>query len=334
MHYLSTFVSGCEQEVVNFLRQDVRDVKIIKIMDGAVLYNTDKDITTIQNIRYFNNSFIVLKTFRNISGGNRIIINNMISELVNDFSNIKLPKYNIKIFKLFTSVENKLISHGGKLTSQLIDKIKTLTKKQYDNLRADTEFWLIYRSEQIGFFMLRITENKKKLMRGELRPEIANILCRLSNPKEDDVFCDPFCGSGSIPLERSKMCGYRGIFALDNDADVISSLKEKTKKIKNSKFQKSFFIKKQDFFHNSFDDNFLDVVVSDPPWGYFQKIDNNFYDLLFAELARILKPGGRLVLLTALKDKMQNNFQNFKLHKHYDILLSGQKAGIFVFKKI
>ena len=334
MQYLSTFISGCEQEVVNFLCQDVLDATIIKIMDGAVLYTTNADVATIQNLRYFNNSFVVLKTFRDISGSDCMIVNNMITELVNKFSGIKLPKYNINKFKLFTSVKNKLISHSGKLASQLIDKIQALTKKQYDTLRADTEFWLIYRSEQIGFFMLRITENKKKLTRGELRPEIANILCRLSNPKNEDVFCDPFCGSGSIPLERSKICGYRGIFALDDDADVISALKEKTKKIKSSKFKKSFFIKKQDFFHNSFDDNFLDVVVSDPPWGYFQKIDDDFYDLLFAELARILKPGGRLVLLTALKDKIQNNFPKFELQKRYDILLSGQKAGIFVLKKI
>lgn len=85
--------------------------------------------------------------------------------------------------------------------------------------------------------------------------------------------------------------------------------------------------------HNSFQDNFIDVIVTDPPWGYFQNIDDNFYDLIFAELLRVIKPKGRLVLLTAQKEKMQNISSAFGLIAKYDILLSGQKAAIFVFEK-
>ena len=331
MRYLSTFISGCEKAVAEFLRQDIPSVKILKVMDGAILYESNVDIALIQKLQYFNNSFIVLKTFLDVAGNNHEIINSMLSELIKDFSCIKLPEYKIGVFKLFVSYKNKLVTQNGKIVSQLIDKIKNVTKKQYDSLRAETEIWLIYRSENIGFFMLRITENKKKLMRGELRPEIANILCRLSQPKDTDVFCDPFCGSGAIPLQRSKIGGFRGIFAMDIDEKVISSLKEKTKKIKSAKFKKSFFIKHQDFLHNSFQDNFIDVIVTDPPWGYFQNIDDNFYDLVFKEFARVIKLGGCLVLLTALKDKVHS--AEFELKDKYDILLSGQKAGIFVFKK-
>ncbi len=333
MRYISTFISGCENIISDFLQQDISDIKILKKLNGLILYETNIDSDFICNLKYLNNSFIVLKTFNNLLGNDEVIVNKMLSATLNDYKNINIPTKQINVFKIFTSFENNLVSPNGHIVSQLIDKIKNSTKSKYNSVGADTEFWFMYRSEQIGFFALRITKNKKKLKQGELRPEIANILCRLSDPQPTDVFCDPFCGSGAIPLERSRMADYRGIFAMDINQDLIATLKSKTKKIKNAKFNKSFFIKCQDFLHNSFQDNFIDAIVSDPPWGYFQNISENFYELMMAECARVLKPNGRLVLLTAQKEKMQTYPNTFKLINKYDILMSGQKAGIFVFQK-
>ncbi len=333
MQYISTVISGCENIITDFLRTDIADIKILKTLNSLILYETKTDMDSICNLKYLNNTFVVLKTFDNLSGTDTYVINKMISDTLSDYKNINLPNRKINVFKIFTSYESNLVSPSGHTLSQLIDKIKQSTKSKFNPVGADTEFWFMARSENIGFFALRITKNKKKLSPGELRPEIAYILCRLSKPNENDVFCDPFCGSGAIPLERSRIAGYRGIFALDINPDLISTLKSKTKKIKNAKFNKSFFIKCQDFLQNSFDDNFLDVIVTDPPWGYFQNISNDFYDLIMAQFARIIKPNGRLVLLTAQKDKMKNIPVTFKLATQYDILLSGQKAGIFVFTK-
>lgn len=333
MRYISTVISGCENIITDFLRHDIVDIKILNTLNGLVLYETNTDLDSIRNLEYLNNSFIVLKTFDKLSDTDKDVITKMISETLGDYKNINIPNRKINVFKIFASYESNLVSPSGHTVSQLIDKIKQTTKSKYNSIGADTEFWFMARSEKIGFFALRITKNKKKLSPGELRPEIAYILCRLSNPKETDVFCDPFCGSGAIPLTRSRIADYRGIFAMDISQDLITKLKTKTKKIKNAKFNKSFFIKCQDFLHNSFQDNFLDVIVSDPPWGYFQDISDDFYDLILTECARILKSDGRLILLTAQKEKLKNVPLVFKLSGHYDILLSGQKAGIFVFIK-
>ncbi len=333
MRYISTVISGCENIILDFLHQDISDIRIIEKLNGLIFYETNTNIDIIRELKYLNNTFVALKTFDNLLGDNDTIINKMISETLNDYKNINIPKHKIKVFKIFNSIESNLVSPNGHLISQLIDKIQQTTKSKYNSVGADTEFWFIARSEKLGFFTVRITKNKKKLMAGELRPEIAYILCRLSEPKDTDIFCDPFCGSGAIPLERSRIADYRGIFAMDINPDLISALKAKTKKIKNAKFNKSFFIKCQDFLNNSFDDNFVDVIVTDPPWGYFQNISNDFYDLIMAQFARIIKPNGRLILLTAQKEKMQNHLATFDLKNKYDILLSGQKAGIFVFIK-
>ena len=67
--------------------------------------------------------------------------------------------------------------------------------------------------------------------------------------------------------------------------------------------------------------------------GIFQNISDDFYNLMLIEFARIIKTNGRLVILTAQKEKMQNYPSDFQLTDTYDILLSGQKAGIFIFNK-
>jgi tRNA G10 N-methylase Trm11 len=228
-----------------------------------------------------------------------------------------------------------LVKPDGKLMYRLIELLKKKTKKNYNSNFADTEFWILYRSEMIGFFMLRITKNKKKLNKGELRPELTNLLCRLSIPRENDIFFDPFCGSGVIPWERSRIADFKGIFAADQDENLVREFKNKIKKIKTSKIQKSFFIKNLDFFNNTFDDNFFDTIVTDPPWGIYEKIDENFYPNFLKNAYRILKPEGKLILLTTRKEYFikKSIVDNFVLKKSFDILVSGKKAGVYLLIK-
>lgn len=273
--YFSTFISGFNSLILELIKKDIKDIKNIKIFDGAVVYESNSDIESIKKIRYFNNSFIVIKEFKYNSTPNIVVLDRIINELLNGQNNFNIPTIPMKTFKIFSSLENTLVKPDGKLMYHLVELLEEKTKKKYNSNFADTEFWILYRSEMVGFFMLRITENKKKLNKGELRPELTNLLCRLSSPKESDIFLDPFCGSGAIPLERSRIADFKGIFVSDKDENLVKELKNKIKKIKASKIQKSFFVKNLDFFKNTFEDNFFDVIVTDPPWGLYEEIEEN-----------------------------------------------------------
>lgn len=338
--YYSSFISGIQ----DIIKNNLSDCVIQEIMDGGVLYKTNKTPEEIGKIRFFNNTFMVIQVFKNIDG--ETPIEKMI-DLINlnkneNFLNYIKTNKKAKTFHIFSSVKNQLISVNKKILGNFENKLEKLTrlKAEFRKKVADFEFWFLYRSENIGFFMLRITKNKKKLEKGELHLELTNILSLLSELKENDVVLDPFCGSGAIPLERSRIGNYKGIFACDIDENLVKKLKEKIKSIGNKKLNKSFFVKKVDFLNNNFDDDYFTTIITDPPWGLFEKIDNLelFYTKMFEEMYRILVKKGIIVILSANKDLiikiLSNTKTKLQLVENYDILVSGKKAGIYKIRKI
>ncbi|MDR3078533.1 MAG: methyltransferase [Rickettsiales bacterium] len=333
--YFSTFIAGFGGLVLDLMKRDRGSARNIRLFDGAVVYESDSRPEDMEKIGYFNNSFIVLREFGYGTGFGREILDRMVADLVSDSRNLSIPFFPMKSFKIFSSLENTLAKPDGKLIYRLVELIKGKTGKNYGSSSANGEFWIIQRSEGVGFFMLRVTYSRKKLEKGELRPELANLLCRLSEPEEDDIFIDPFCGSGAIPLERSKMLSFKGIFATDRDESLTNGLRNKVRKIKTSKMQRSFFVKKLDFFSNSFDNNFFDVMVTDPPWGIYQELEEGFYPRFLGEASRILEPNGRLVLLTAREICLGEGprIGSLTLERHFDILVSGKKARVHLLAK-
>lgn len=322
VRYLSLCVSGLEQAVARFVKSDIPCVRNMKISDGCLIYETPDFTDIVYTLPYVNNTFLILES--------DCSFDSLIQCVIKKKEHLLLPKQ-VRVFKLFTSVDGELIALDRRLMSSLIESLKKQTSRSYAAVGADAEFWLMNRRGAGAFFLFRLTELKKKTSAGELRPEIAEVLCRLSDPCKNDVFCDPFCGSGAIALIRSKQHGYRGIFAMDHDQSLIDTLKQRVKNIKSSKFNRSFFIKRRDFFENGFQDGFIDVMVTDPPWGKFQPLENDFYSRFIKESARIIKTGGRMIVLTACKNEMEKAKTFFSLKERYDILVSGQKAGVFVF---
>ena len=316
MKYYASFITGFDRLIAGWLADDI-GAKIISVLDGAILF----EAASIGDIKYLNNIFLVLgKIDKQIS-----------PDIAAEFfaNNIGKIKAHFKTFKLVTMHENQPVSLIGKSAARLINVLEKSSGAKFESRSTDGEFWILTRSEGVTLLLMRITKNNYKPARGEIRPELASIMCRLSVPKSNDIMCDPFCGSGAIALERSRIADYKGIFASDISKENIDALKNKVRKIKQAKFNKSVFIKQRDFFDNGFDNAFFDCIITDPPWGEFSAIAPDFYDCFFAEAARILKADGRMILLCPRRD----NFGKFRAAAQYDILVNGKKAGAYLLKR-
>ena len=321
-NYFSTFISGFAGFVEEQLKVFDPEVEIIKLLDGMVIFNTIKPIEAVKNISFLNNTFQLIDMSDNKKG-----IDDYVNYLVQSKAFTKdmvfIPKKNL-FFRVTVSSMGNLIGLGSQLSHGVEDKISKTFNIKVDRALPDSEFWIFEREGGVYLFGHRITyhqDYKDTLLKGELRPDLSNILCYLSEPNREDVFMDPFSGSESIIKARSKILGCKKIISSDI---------------------KFFGDKKIDALNLSdIGDSTITKIVTDPPWGINvgKNLDlNSFYSRMLGEFHRVLKTGGILVLLVAdsvlFGEILKGFVSKYTLSKYYDILVSGKKARVYKIIKI
>ncbi len=320
--YFSTFISGLSPIVESWLKQNVSDMKIKKLLDGLVIYETGGGVNVVREFPIFNNSFVLLKEFVG-------------PELpVFDFEIERTLFKGYKTFRVIFSNENQISKINKNKLDKYEQKIIQKSRLFVDRTNPDTEIWILKRSEGLGLVGLRITQNinpEKVLHKGELRPQLAYLLNFISDPKSTDVFLDPFAGYGSIPKARINYFPAKQIIANDKDQSFFANLKETIRGIEIENWD-ALDLKE-------IEDSSIDRIVTDPPWGIFIKDLNieDFYKRMSVEFTRIIKPNGIVVILTSQKDlmdKLLGDSDDFELSEKLDILVSGKKSSVYKIKNV
>ncbi len=329
--YFSTFITGLREVVQTAIIKRIPDIKIIKVLDGLVIYQTNIKPDEIKKIRFLNNSFVLLKL---VNGSLEQLLKQLLIEknLSREVSNY-LPAKRIS-FRVMTWEENKSAAVNNQTLLSLERKIAN-DKLFVNRSRPHLEFGALSRSEGISLFGLRVSGSKdmnNKSQPGQLRPELANILCSLSQPAKDDVFLDPFSGYGSVPLERAKYFPYKKVIAGDINPDLVEKLKSHSKQL--GKYFQIVLIDGADM--KDIASGSIDRIVTDPPWGEYSEIDvGQLYSRMVTEFNRVLKTDGIVVVLVADREFPRHYLQNsgLALEDSYNILVSGNKATIFKLRK-
>lgn len=339
--YLATFISGTQCIIEKILRERLNNLKINCIMDGAVDFETDITYDSL-NFFCFNNIFLVLDHIQ--SDDHSTAINLLICDILfKKRIDIALLKHGskIKTFRIVASRENQLIPVDSSLKEKLEKFIHIHSGLSVKKDTSDTEFWLYSRNEGHCYFLRRLSKHTsydKMLHKGELHPELAYMMCKLSNPKFSDVVLDPFCGYGSIPTQRSKRFPFTRIYAFDIKEEAVIATRNKY----GNRLPRGLTVKKLDIAHinRELDPESIDTIITDPPWGIYEEFKISiveFYNNFMTSFSSLLKIGGYLVILTAKKDEFNQllyGFPEFKLIDIYHILVSGKKSAIYVIKKI
>lgn len=337
--YFSTFIPGFGELVQSQLKKEFSDLQVELLLDGLILYQTEASIEEVFRLRFLNNSFYVFHFFKKIERNSLVRMMKFVYQ--SDFlKKMSVPrvKGRDRTFRVITSYENKLGAVDLNILKNAEEKIGRATRFRLDRGLPDLEFWFLERSEKVGFFALRLTydrRSEKSLLKGELRPELCNLLCLLSEPSLGDVFLDPFSGTGAIPKERAKF-PYEEILISEKETEKVHTLREEIK-------GKGIKVFHGDATNLSLKDGSVNKVVTDPPWGEFDKTRHSgfagwpedierLYRGMFAEFGRIIAPGGIVVILSSQKElveKILAEQEQFKPAARYNILVSGRKAGVF-----
>ena len=165
-----------------------------------------------------------------------------------------------------------------------------------------------------------------------LRPTIAAAMVMATQPADEDVFLDPMCGSGTILLERA-LAGRHGLL-LGGDIDAGAV---KAALANFGPRHKPVRIAKMDVRALPLENASVDAVASNLPWGRQIGRPQELPDLYkgaLTELARVVRSGGRIVLLTSewrLLKTILGAQPELKLETSYpDIEVLGRRAHIVV----
>jgi tRNA G10 N-methylase Trm11 len=336
--FFATFIPGLKEIIERVVRERLADVKIHRLLDGAVVFETEVSYDKL-NFFCFNNIFAIISVLDHARGEGALekhirsaVDGNLTSEIIANNS----KKFNT--FRIVVSSENMPVSVDDRLRAEAEKYISRLSGLKVNRSLPDTEFWFLFRNEEasgeksFSVFMKRLTlrpSREKTLHKGELPPPLAWTLCRLAGLVHTDTVLDPFCGYGSIPDSALKHFHITRFIACDNDREAAEYTSSRFKKRKNNDFV---------FYENDFsllpqlvERNSIDAIITDPPWGHYKEIDEeSFYKNMFEVFGKLLKTGGRVVMLCANNNSFDTAEKNFMLKSAFPILLSGKKAVIYV----
>ena len=345
--YLATFPSGFESLVARLLHEDCGDVTPEAIEDGLVVFRSRHKAGRFHAVPYLNNCFRVLQRLRSDEAGGA---EGMLRRLIAEPGVAREARRSVtkgeRSFRVVLSSEGRTLPCSPAVLRDVESWLARATGCTPNRRQPDTEFWLLQRRGGQAFFTKRISrrgKTERDLAKGELRPEVAHLLCRMSNPDNADVFLDPFAGSGAVPLTRASW-PFGLIFAVDADQGQVDRLRGRVKEIgsKNRRVAKRFVARLGDARRlERFEDGFVDKIVTDPPWGRFGEPVADlprFYADWLAEVCRVLKRGGSLVVLTGQKSLMADLATShgdvLREAERYDVLVAGQKAAAFRFTRL
>ena len=194
----------------------------------------------------------------------------------------------------------------------------------------DAEFFLTVRLRDDS---MRHREYKTAHRPASLRASSAAALGWLSEPREEDVVLDPFCGAGTILIERAHLGRYAMLLGSDRDAPALAAAR-----VNVGARYKPIQLENWDAGALPLGDGSVDKIVTNLPWGlrYGSHGENRkLYPLWFKEFARVLKSGGITAMLTSEWRLMRELERTRKIAPSRIIRVSvlGKPAAIYVCRK-
>jgi tRNA (guanine6-N2)-methyltransferase len=210
--------------------------------------------------------------------------------------------------------------------------------------KADIEIWAnLFGSRLLAGLRLsdrgmRHRYERTAEMPASLRPSVAAAMVFLTEAAGDDVFVDPFCGSGTILMER----GYVGPAAQIIGGDI----EERPLGLSRQNLAANWPAGKRPARLLRWDAGRLPLatasvskIATNPPFG--KQIGSpqgvkQLYPRFFAEMERVLRPGGRAVVLSSefeLVKEVMRGRPGLEILTGYSVAVLGQWGRIYMIRR-
>lgn len=231
----------------------------------------------------------------------------------------------------------------------LRDAVLKGIKKRYSHWRpvvddAQIEIWVNVLGSRLlcGLRLsgraMRHRYKKAIELEASLRPSVAAAMVFLTEPEPADIFLDPMCGSGTLLMERRLAGPYRQLLAGDVDSErVAATLANVSGQRKEP--PRAFTVVQANASRLPFSAGRIDKVATNLPFG--KQIGSPqaiaaLYPAFFAELERVLRPGGRAVVLSSEFDEVKEAVrqrEELSILTGYSVAVLGQWGRIYIIER-
>ena len=219
-------------------------------------------------------------------------------------------------------VEKAFINRGWQLTKSdtaLDIVVEMHGGDAYISIRISKQYW----GERI---------KKQTRIAHSIKSTVANGMVSLSQPHPNDIFLDPMCGAGTVLLERAYSGRYRYLIGGDISTESLDATKINFGRQHQPRQFFHWDAQKLPIQSNSVDKIVCNLLINTRTRETVSAI-TNFYGNALQQFENVLKPRGRMVLLTLdplLLDKRIKHHDTLKVRQKVNVDVSGKRGRIFV----
>ncbi len=221
---------------------------------------------------------------------------------------------------------------GEAVAAGLRARLGTRWKQVSDDAQVEVWLTLLDAEALIG---VRLTtrqqrhRDKSAHIPASLRPSVAAALIQLTDPTDEDVFLDPFCGAGTILIERALFGKHRLLIGSDTSEAALEAARENI-----GPRHQPLQLHNWDATRIPLEDGSVSAIATNPPFGEqigSHEQNKKLYPAFLAEAHRLLKPGGRLVLLSPEDEVLKRELVHPRwiMTGRFIVRVLGQRAGIY-----
>jgi tRNA (guanine6-N2)-methyltransferase len=191
-----------------------------------------------------------------------------------------------------------------------------------------------------GFLVVdKRTEPRQKLAlvgADETRPSLAAALVLLTEPEATDLFLDPLCDNGRILFARRSFGPYGRLIGVDLAEEALAVAQGNLVTRRRGSLPDDIELHLWDYDSLPLADESVDkvaTVLPDSKQVGDEREMKTLYAGIFRELARVLRPGGRAVVLSREYDAVKGNLRErplLEIQTGYSVKVGAQWGRIYV----